>query len=82
MVCFPELFEPHWFLLPIPSQFHPKAEIMVKAVEIMPALIDSAFEILMRGKRNWHVEMVAGTARRLGKEVDTLLDQASMMRQA
>lgn len=60
-----------------------KAAALKRNVEIRPALVEGAFEILMSGDKNRHDEMVSAAALKLASSVDLLvLAQASMTRLA
>ncbi|HUO41913.1 MAG TPA: aspartate/glutamate racemase family protein [Methylomirabilota bacterium] len=58
-----------------------KATAMKKELQIEPALVEGAFQILMSGDRERHDRMVAEAAQRLATKVDIIvLAQASMTR--
>jgi len=58
-----------------------KATAMKKELQIEPALVEGAFQILMSGDRERHDRMVAEAAQKLATKVDIIvLAQASMTR--
>ena len=58
-----------------------KATAMNKELQIEPALVEGAFQILMSGDRDRHDRMVAESAQKLATKVDLIvLAQASMTR--
>jgi Asp/Glu/hydantoin racemase len=60
-----------------------KAKIMKKELEIVPCVVEGAFDKLMGGERAVHDQMVMDSAENLAKSVDTIVfAQASMTRLA